>query len=62
VVITAFGPYGGAWAQHGVRKSVGAAVLADIRHSIPGSVTRFADTHRPAGDSDVVEGVTQVVQ
>ncbi|MEU1599305.1 hypothetical protein ABZ468_42515 [Streptomyces sp. NPDC005708] len=62
VVVTAFGQYGGAWAHHGVRTSVGAAVLACARLFIPGSVTRFADTHRPADDSDVVEGVTRVIQ
>ncbi|MGW9032092.1 hypothetical protein ACWGQ5_50525 [Streptomyces sp. NPDC055722] len=62
VVVTAFGQHGGAWAYHGVRTSLGAAVLAATRLFIPGCVTRFSDTHRPDGDSDVVEGVTQVIR
>ncbi|MGW3243859.1 NAD(P)H-dependent oxidoreductase [Streptomyces sp. NPDC001070] len=64
VVGTAFGQYGGVWAQDEARKAAGiagAAVLADAKLSIPGSVTRFAETH-PADDSEVVEGLTQVIQ
>ncbi|OAH13707.1 NAD(P)H-dependent oxidoreductase [Streptomyces jeddahensis] len=61
---TAFGQYGGVWAQDDARKSAGiagAAVLEDAKLSIPGSVTRFADTH-PADDEEVVTGLTEVIQ
>jgi NAD(P)H-dependent FMN reductase len=64
VVGTAFGQYGGVWAQDETRKSVGIAgaqVLADAKLSIPGSVTRFAETH-PADDAEVVEGLTKVIE
>ena len=48
VVGTAFGQYGGVWAQDEARKAVGiagGAVLEDVKLSIPGSVVRFAETH-----------------
>ncbi|MFF1932023.1 NAD(P)H-dependent oxidoreductase [Streptomyces sp. NPDC058228] len=64
VVGTAFGQYGGVWAQDDARKAVGiagGAVLEDAKLSIPGSMTRFADTH-PADDSDVVAGLSGVIQ
>ncbi|MFI9725008.1 NAD(P)H-dependent oxidoreductase [Streptomyces sp. NPDC052092] len=63
VVGTAFGQYGGVWAQDEARKAVGIAggkVVEDIKLSIPGSVTRFAETH-PADDSEVTEQLTEVV-
>ena len=63
VVGTAFGQFGGVWAQDEARKAVGIAggtVLEDVKLSIPGSVTRFADTH-PADDSEVAEQLTEVV-
>ncbi|GGV96243.1 FMN reductase [Streptomyces gelaticus] len=63
VVGTAFGQYGGVWAQDDARKSVGiagAVVLEDVKLSIPGSVTRFADTH-PADDAEVVTAITEVI-
>lgn len=63
VVGTAFGQYGGVWAQDEARKAVGIAggkVIEDIKLSIPGSVTRFAETH-PADDGEVVEQLTEVV-
>ncbi|MGW4391276.1 NAD(P)H-dependent oxidoreductase [Streptomyces sp. NPDC004685] len=63
VVGTAFGQYGGVWAQDDVRKAAGiagAAVLEDVKLSIPGSVTRFAETH-PADDSEVATALTEVV-
>ncbi|MGK5549894.1 NADPH-dependent FMN reductase, partial [Streptomyces sp. URMC 127] len=47
VVGTAYGQYGGVWAQDEARKAAGiagAAVLEDVKLSIPGSVTRFATT------------------
>lgn len=63
VVGTAFGQYGGVWAQDDARKSAGiagAVVLEDVKLSIPGSVTRFAETH-PADDTEVVTALTDVI-
>ncbi|MFI0141230.1 NAD(P)H-dependent oxidoreductase [Streptomyces luteogriseus] len=63
VVGTAFGQYGGVWAHDETRKSVGVAggkVLEDVKLSIPGSMTRFAETH-PADDAEVAEQLTEVV-
>ncbi|MCW5250276.1 MULTISPECIES: NAD(P)H-dependent oxidoreductase [unclassified Streptomyces] len=63
VVGTAFGQYGGVWAQDEARKAVGIAggkVIEDLKLSIPGSVTRFAET-RPEDDAEVVAQVTDVV-
>jgi NAD(P)H-dependent FMN reductase len=63
VVGTAFGQYGGVWAQDEARKAVGIAgakVLDDVKLSIPGSVTRFAETH-PSDDAEVVEQLTEVL-
>ncbi|MFF0163602.1 NADPH-dependent FMN reductase [Streptomyces sp. NPDC005263] len=63
VVGTAFGQFGGVWAQDETRKSAGIAgakVIEDIKLSIPGSVTRFAETH-PADDAEVAAQLTEVV-
>ncbi|CAL9372289.1 NAD(P)H-dependent oxidoreductase [Streptomyces collinus] len=63
VVGTAFGQYGGVWAQDEARKSVGVAggkVLEDVKLSIPGSVTRFAETH-PSDDAEVAQQLAEVV-
>ncbi|MFE5604049.1 NADPH-dependent FMN reductase [Streptomyces coelicoflavus] len=63
VVGTAFGQYGGVWAQDEARKAVGIAggkVLEDIKLSIPGSMTRFAETH-PSDDAEVAAQLTEVV-
>ncbi|MFD0318745.1 NAD(P)H-dependent oxidoreductase [Streptomyces flavalbus] len=63
VVGTAFGQYGGVWAQDEARKAVGIAggkVLEDVKLSIPGSVTRFAETH-PADDAEVAAQLADVV-
>ncbi|MFI2376810.1 NADPH-dependent FMN reductase [Streptomyces sp. NPDC018964] len=63
VIGTAFGQYGGLWAQDEARKSVGIAggkVIEDIKLSIPGSVTRFAETH-PADDDEVAAQLTEVI-
>ncbi|MET9835653.1 NAD(P)H-dependent oxidoreductase [Streptomyces sp. NPDC006385] len=63
VVGTAFGQYGGVWAQDETRKSVGIAggkVLEDVKLSIPGSVTRFAETH-PVDDAEVAAQLTEVI-
>ncbi|MFC3578194.1 NAD(P)H-dependent oxidoreductase [Streptomyces yaanensis] len=64
VVGTAFGQYGGVWAQDDARKSVGIAgghVVEGATLSIPGSVTRFAETH-PSDDAEVVEGLRKVIE
>ncbi|MET8829497.1 NADPH-dependent FMN reductase [Streptomyces sp. NPDC004610] len=64
VVGTAFGQYGGVWAQDEARKAVGIAggkVLEDVKLSIPGSVTRFAETH-PGDDAEVVAQLTEVIE
>jgi NAD(P)H-dependent FMN reductase len=64
VVGTAFGQFGGVWAQDETRKAVGiagATVLEDAKLSIPGSVVRFAETH-PADDEEVVAGLIQVIE
>ncbi|MDT9698425.1 NAD(P)H-dependent oxidoreductase [Streptomyces sp. P17] len=63
VLGTAFGQYGGVWAQDETRKAVGIAggkVLEDVKLSIPGSVTRFAETH-PADDAEVAAQLTEVI-
>ena len=63
VVGTAFGQYGGVWAHDETRKSLGVAggkVLEDVKLSIPGSVTRFAETH-PADDAEVAAQLTEVI-
>jgi NAD(P)H-dependent FMN reductase len=63
VVGTAFGQFGGVWAQDETRKALGIAggtVLEEAKLSIPGSVVRFAETH-PADDAEVVTGLTQVL-
>jgi len=64
VVGTAFGQYGGVWAQDEARKSAGiagAAVVEDLTLSIPGSVTRFADLH-PVDDPEVTEKLAVVLE
>ncbi|MEU6477491.1 NAD(P)H-dependent oxidoreductase [Streptomyces sp. NPDC047017] len=63
VVGTAFGQYGGVWAHDDTRKAVGIAggkVIEDIKLSIPGSLTRFAQTH-PIDDAEVAGQLTEVV-
>ncbi|KUL20585.1 NADPH-dependent FMN reductase [Streptomyces regalis] len=63
VVGTAFGQFGGVWAQDEARKSVGIAggkVLEDVKLSIPGSLTRFAETH-PVDDAEVAAQLTEVI-
>ncbi|MEB3369027.1 NAD(P)H-dependent oxidoreductase [Saccharopolyspora mangrovi] len=60
VIGTAFGQYGGVWAQDETRKSAGiagASIVDEVKLSIPGSMTRFAETH-PADDPEVVEQLT----
>lgn len=63
VVGTAYGQFGGVWAQDDARKAVGIAggsVLEEIKLSVPGSVVRFAETH-PADDEEVAQQLTSVL-
>lgn len=63
VVGSAFGQYGGVWAQDDARKALGIAganVLPDLTFAIPGSVVRFAEVH-PKDDAEVVEKVQAVL-
>jgi len=60
---SAYGQFGGVWAQDETRKAVGIAgarVLSDITLSIPESVIRFAEVH-PKDDSEVVEKLAAVI-
>src|SRR5919107_1602028 len=64
VVGTAFGQFGGVWAQDETRKAVGIAganVLDDARLSIPNSVVRFAELH-PKDDAEVSGQVAGVLE
>ncbi|WP_323959382.1 FMN reductase [Arthrobacter sp. JZ12] len=62
VVGTAFGQYGGVWAQDEARKAAGIAgarVLEDVKLAVPGSMVRFAESH-PKDDAEVVEQIKGV--
>ena len=62
VVGTAFGQFGGVWAQDEARKAVGIAgarVLEDAKLAVPGSMVRFAETH-PKDDAEVVEQINGI--
>ncbi|WP_432496749.1 NAD(P)H-dependent oxidoreductase [Kineococcus auxinigenes] len=64
VVGSAFGQYGGVWAQDDARKVfgiAGAKVLAEATMAIPASVVRFAELH-PKDDTEVTEKLTTVLQ
>ncbi|TFH55110.1 NAD(P)H-dependent oxidoreductase [Glutamicibacter arilaitensis] len=64
VVGTAFGQYGGVWAQDEARKALniaGANVLENVKLAIPNSVVRFAELH-PKDDAEVVEQVSGVLK
>ncbi|MFH7598434.1 NADPH-dependent FMN reductase [Streptomyces racemochromogenes] len=64
VIGTAFGSYGGVWAQDEARKSAGVAggaVLEEARLSVAESVTRFATTH-PADDAEIATAVLEVLE
>ena len=63
VIGSAYGQFGGIWAQDEARKAFGIAganVLDDVKLSIPGSVVRFAETH-PRDDAEVVAQLAAVV-
>lgn len=60
---TAYGQFGGVWAQDEARKAVGIAggtVLEDVKLSVPGSVVRFAETH-PVDDAEVAAQLSEVL-
>ena len=64
VIGSAYGQFGGVWAQDEARKAfgiAGATVLDDIKLSIPGSVVRFAELH-PRDDSEVVAQLVDVIE
>jgi NAD(P)H-dependent FMN reductase len=55
VVGSAFGQFGGVWAQDDARKAAGIAgakIVEDVKVAIPQSVIRFAETH-PREDAEV---------
>ena len=59
---TAFGQYGGVWAQDEARKAAGIAgaqILEDVKLAVPGSMVRFAEVH-PKDDAEVVEQIKGV--
>lgn len=63
VVGTAYGQFGGKWAQDETRKSVGIAggvVVEEAELSVPGSVVRFAELH-PQDDAEVAEQLPVVL-
>ncbi len=63
VVGTAYGQFGGVWAQDEARKAAGIAgakVLEDAKLAIPGSLVRFAETH-PADDAEVAAQLTELI-
>lgn len=64
VVGTAYGQYGGVWAQDEARKAAGiagATVLDDVKLSVPESVIRFAERH-PSDDAEITEKLAAVVR
>jgi NAD(P)H-dependent FMN reductase len=64
IVGTAYGQYGGVWAQDEARKAAGIAggvVLEDAKLSVPESVIRFAERH-PREDTEITEQLEVVVK
>ncbi|WP_115788993.1 NAD(P)H-dependent oxidoreductase [Arthrobacter silvisoli] len=64
VVGTAFGQYGGVWAQDEARKAVGIAgakVLEDVKLAVPGSMIRFAELH-PKDDAEIVDQIKAIFE
>jgi NAD(P)H-dependent FMN reductase len=63
VIGAAFGAHGGVWAHDDARKVAGIAggvVVEDIALSVPGSATRFADTH-PVKDDEIAEKMPKIL-
>jgi NAD(P)H-dependent FMN reductase len=57
------GRFGGVWAHEDARKAVRAAraaVVEDVKYSIPDSLTRFAQIH-PIDDPEVATELTSVL-
>ncbi|MEV8148362.1 NAD(P)H-dependent oxidoreductase [Arthrobacter sp. NPDC080073] len=64
VVGTAFGQFGGVWAQDEARKAAGIAgakVLDNVKLAVPGSMVRFAELH-PKDDTEVVEQIKAIFE
>ena len=64
VIGTAFGQFGGVWAQDEARKALeiaGAKLVEDAKLSIPNSVVRFAETHAK-DDAEVAGQVADVLK
>jgi NAD(P)H-dependent FMN reductase len=62
VIGTAFGQYGGVWAQDEARKALGIAGAKVIEPtlSVPNSVVRFAETH-PKDDAEIVAQLEEFI-
>ncbi|WP_371664139.1 NADPH-dependent FMN reductase [Streptomyces sp. NBC_00280] len=62
VVGTAYGQFGGVWAQDEARKAAGiaGAKVLDVKLAIPGSLVRFAETH-PSDDAEVAGQLAEVI-
>lgn len=63
VIGSAFGQFGGVWAHDDARKSLGIAgarVVEDVRLSIGGSVTRFAEIH-PKDDDEIMGQLRDII-
>jgi NAD(P)H-dependent FMN reductase len=62
VVGTAYGQFGGVWAQDETRKSAaiaGARIIEGVKLAIPGSLVRFAEIH-PKDDAEIVEQIKDI--
>ncbi|GLK16232.1 NADPH-dependent FMN reductase [Herbiconiux flava] len=62
VIGTAFGQYGGVWAQDEARKALGiaGAKVVEPTLSVPNSVVRFAETH-PKDDAEIVAQLEEFI-
>ncbi|MGD8193758.1 NADPH-dependent FMN reductase [Herbiconiux sp. P18] len=62
VIGTAFGQYGGVWAQDEARKALGiaGATVIEPTLSVPNSVVRFAETH-PKDDAEIVAQLEEFI-
>ncbi|MCS5715772.1 NAD(P)H-dependent oxidoreductase [Herbiconiux sp. CPCC 205716] len=62
VIGTAFGQYGGVWAQDEARKAFGiaGAKVVEPTLSVPNSVVRFAETH-PKDDAEIVAQLEEFI-
>jgi NAD(P)H-dependent FMN reductase len=62
VIGTAFGQFGGVWAQDEARKALGiaGATVIEPTLSVPNSVVRFAETH-PKDDAEIVAQLEEFI-